>query len=63
MIETLLTSKKGHLAKFCKVDAWSQVLLFTGGASPPLDETQLVMVRGLGQRLGDPPRRFTQVRQ
>ena len=32
-IETSLTSKKCRLAKFCKVDAWSQVLLFTGETS------------------------------
>ena len=32
-IETSLTSKKGRLAKFCKVEAWSQALLFTGEAN------------------------------
>ena len=32
-IETSLTSKKCCLAKFCKVDAWSQALLFTGGTN------------------------------
>ena len=30
---TSLTSKKCRLAKFCKVDAWSQALLFTGETS------------------------------
>ena len=29
-IVTSLTATKCHLAKFCKVDAWSQALLFTG---------------------------------
>ena len=29
-IQTSLTSKKSRLAKFCKVEAWSQALLFTG---------------------------------
>ena len=29
-IETSLTSKKCRLANFCKVDAWSKALLFTG---------------------------------
>ena len=32
-IETSLTSKKCRLAKFCKVDAWSKALLFTGETS------------------------------
>ena len=32
-VETLLTSKKCRLAKFCKVDAWSKALLFTGETS------------------------------
>ena len=32
-IEGSLTSKKCRLAKFCKVDAWSQALLFTGETS------------------------------
>ena len=29
-IVTSLTAKKCHLAKFCKVDTWSQAPLFTG---------------------------------
>ena len=32
-IETSLTSEKCRQAKFCKVDAWSKALLFTGGTS------------------------------
>ena len=32
-IEASLTSKKHRLAKFCKVDAWSKALLFTGETS------------------------------
>ena len=32
-IETSLSLKKCHLAKFCKIDAWSQALLFTGETS------------------------------
>ena len=32
-IETPLTSKKCHLEKFCKVDAWSQALHFMGETS------------------------------
>ena len=32
-IEGSLTSKKCRPAKFCKVDAWSQALLFTGETS------------------------------
>ena len=32
-IETSLTSKKCHLAKFYKVDTWGWTLLFTGEAS------------------------------
>ena len=32
-IETSLTSKKSRLAKFCKEDAWSKALLFTGETS------------------------------
>ena len=31
--ETLLTSEKCRLTKLCKVDAWSQALLFTGETS------------------------------
>ena len=34
-IETSLTSKKCHPAKFCKVDAWSKALLFTGETGFP----------------------------
>ena len=32
-IETSLTSKKCCVAKFCKVDAWSPALFFTGETS------------------------------
>ena len=32
-IETSLTSKKCHLAKFCKLDTWSRALLFPGETS------------------------------